>query len=58
MKIMLLAGVMITLPAICIVLIFFGTSAMIPALASLAINFLPFVVGGILLRNSGGMGEH
>ena len=53
MKIMLLAGGLITLPAICVVLFFFGRPAMVPALASLSINLLPFVIGGWLLRNSG-----
>lgn len=53
MKIMLLAGAMITLPAICVVLFFFGRPAMVPALVSLGINLLPFIVAGLLLRNSG-----
>ncbi len=56
MKIMLLAGAMITLPAICVVLFFFGRPAMVPALASLFINLLPFVVGGLLLQKSGAEG--
>ena len=50
MKIMLLAGIMITLPAIIVVLFFFGRTMMIPAIASLLINMLPFVVAGWLLR--------
>jgi hypothetical protein len=58
MKIMLLAAGLITLPAISIVLFFFGRAEMIPALASLSINLLPFIVGGILLKNAGGLGEH
>ncbi len=59
MKIMLLAGALITLPAICVVVIFFGRSMMIPALASLAINLLPFIVAGLLMRRGGidGMGH-
>ncbi len=52
MKVMMLAGVMITLPAIVVALFFFGKSMMVPAIASLLINFLPFVIAGILLRNS------
>lgn len=50
MKIIMLAGIMITLPAIIVVLSFFGGSMMLPALASLLINFTPFVVAGLLLR--------
>jgi hypothetical protein len=59
MKIMLLAGALITFPAITVVVIFFGREMMIPALASLTINLLPFVVAGLLLRQSGidGMGH-
>ena len=53
MKIMLLAGALITFPAIVVVVLFFGQPLMIPALASLAINILPFVVAGLLLRNKG-----
>lgn len=59
MKIMLLAGLMITLPAICVALFFFGRTMMIPAIASLTINLLPFVVAGLLLRNrTEGLGGH
>jgi hypothetical protein len=50
MKVMLLAGGLITLPAIVVVLVFFGRTMMIPALMSLAINLLPFIVAGYLLR--------
>lgn len=50
MKIMLLAGLMITLPAITVAFYFFGRSMMIPALFSLAINMLPFLVAGWLMR--------
>ena len=49
MKMMLIAGLMITLPAIVVVAYFFGHDAMLPALASLAINSLPFLVAGWLL---------
>lgn len=50
MKIMLLAGLMITLPAIVVAFFYFGQSMMIPALVSLAINMLPFIVAGLLMR--------
>ena len=50
MKIMLLAGALITLPAIAVVFFTFGGTMMIPALASLSINLLPFIVAGLLLR--------
>ena len=50
MKVMLLAGALITLPALAVIVIFFGQPMMIPALVSLALNLLPFVVAGLLLR--------
>lgn len=53
MKMMLVAGALITLPAIVVAFFFFGRSAMIPAIASLGINMLPFLVAGWLLRKSG-----
>ena len=52
MKVMLLAGALITLPAISVVLVYFGRAMMIPALVSLTINLIPFVVAGYLLRGS------
>lgn len=52
MKVMLMAGVLITLPAIIVIGYFFGRPMMIPALASLLINFIPFVIAGLLLRGS------
>ena len=52
MKMMMLAGVMITLPAIVVALFFFGRSMMWPAITSLLINFIPFVVAGLLLRGN------
>lgn len=60
MKMMLIAGLLITLPAIVVAIYFFGAPLMIPALASLFINSLPFVVAAILLRKRGGsdMGGH
>jgi hypothetical protein len=51
MKMMLLGGVLITLPATVVLLFFFGRTMMIPAIASLSINLLPFIVAGILLRD-------
>lgn len=51
MKLMLMAGVLITLPAIAVGTFFFGKAMMIPALASLAINFLPFIIGGLLIKH-------
>jgi archaellum biogenesis protein FlaJ (TadC family) len=60
MKVMLLAGVLITLPAIVVILFYFGRTMMIPAVVSLAVNMIPFVVAGYLLRNTGPeeMGHH
>jgi len=52
MKVMLLAGILITLPAIVVAFFFFGQTMMIPAIMSLLINLLPFVVAGYLLRGS------
>jgi hypothetical protein len=57
MRMMLIAGVLITFPAIVVVLWFFGRPAMFPALASLGVNMLPFVAAGWLFhkyaRNGG-----
>lgn len=52
MKIMLVAGMLITMPAIAVTFYFFGQRMMVPAIASLTINLLPFIVGGLLLRKS------
>lgn len=52
MKLMLLAGLLITLPAITVGFFFFGRMMMIPAMVSLIINLIPFVVGGLLMRNA------
>ena len=49
MKMMLLAGLMITLPAIAVMVVFAGRSLMLPALASFLVNLIPFVVAGYLL---------
>ena len=56
MKIMLLAAALLTLPAIIIAVIFLGRPMMYPALASLAINVIPFLVAGWLLKGKGGDG--
>lgn len=56
MKMMLIAGLLITFPAMVVVFYFFGRTAMLPALASLSINFLPFIVAGWLLGKKGGGG--
>lgn len=58
MKMMLIAAVLITLPAIIVALFFFGRVAMIPAVASLGINVLPFLVAGWLIRKQGVDSEH
>lgn len=50
MKILLIAGLMITLPAIAVIIMFFGTLLMWGALASLFINFLPFAIAAYFLR--------
>ncbi|CAN5739379.1 MAG: hypothetical protein H0U67_12285 [Gemmatimonadetes bacterium] len=50
MRMMMIAGVLITLPAIVVVLWFFGRPAMFPALASLGVNFLPFLAAGWLFH--------
>ena len=57
MKMMFIAGVLITLPAITIVIFFFGRPMMLPALASLLVNSLPFAVAGWLLHKQGGKGD-
>ena len=56
MKIMMLAAAMITLPAIIVAVVFFGRQMMIPAVASLLINLIPFVVAGWLLKGKGDEG--
>jgi hypothetical protein len=50
MKMILIAGLMITLPAIVIMIAFFGRAAMFPALASFGVNMLPFFAIMYLLR--------
>jgi hypothetical protein len=58
MWIVLVGGLMITLPATAVVLFSLGSISAIPALASLSINMLPFIVGYILMRRSGGDHGH
>lgn len=57
MGMMIIAGLLITLPAIVIAVVFAGSPIMIPALASLAINFLPFLAAIFLLRGRKGEGD-
>lgn len=54
MKMIFIAGIMITLPAIVIMFAFFGRSAMYPALASFGVNMLPFLAVMYLLRGRKG----
>ena len=54
MWIVLVGGFMITLPATAVILFSFGRVSMLPALASLAINMLPFLVGYLVMRKAGG----
>lgn len=58
MKLMLIAGVLITFPAIVVTLFFFGSTLMLPALASLSINMLPFLVAAWLLRKNRMEADH
>lgn len=53
MKLMAVAGVLITLPAIVVILLFITRPEMvIPAAASLALNSLPFIVAILLIRSA------
>jgi hypothetical protein len=52
MKFALIGAVLITLPAIA----GFFAGMMYAALASLALNSLPFIAAGLLMRRSGGGG--
>ena len=58
MWIVLVGGFMITLPATAVILFSFGRVSMFPALASLAINMLPFVVAYLIMRKTGGDHGH
>jgi hypothetical protein len=57
MKMMLVAGLVITFPAILVLLLNVDKVVAISALASLAVNSIPFIVGGMLLRKGGGEDE-
>ncbi len=57
MKMVFIAGLMITLPAIVIIIAFFGNTAMFPALASFGVNMLPFFAVMYLMRKRKGGGE-
>jgi hypothetical protein len=50
MRMMLIAGFLITFPAIVVIFWFFGRPAMIPAMASLGVNLLPFLAAGWLFK--------
>jgi Mn2+/Fe2+ NRAMP family transporter len=53
MKLMAVAGVLITLPAIVVILFFLTRpEMMLPAVASLALNSLPFIVAILLIRHA------
>jgi hypothetical protein len=58
MWIVLVGGFMITLPATAVILFSFGRVSAIPALASLAINMLPFLLAALVMRKSGGDHGH
>lgn len=58
MWIVLVGGLMITLPATAVILFSFGTIRMVPAMLSLAINLLPFLVAALMMRKAGGDHSH
>jgi hypothetical protein len=58
MWIVLVGGLMITLPATAVILFSLGDIAAIPALVSLSINLLPFLVAYVLMRKVGGDHGH
>ena len=53
MWIIIVGGLMITLPATAVMLFSFGRPQMLPALASFLINMLPFRVAWLMLRKHG-----
>jgi uncharacterized membrane protein len=57
MKMMLIAGLVITFPAILVLVLNVDRVVALSALASLAVNSIPFIVGGMLLRKGGGEDE-
>ena len=52
MWIILVGGLMITLPATVVILFSLGRVAMLPAAASLAINMIPFLAAWLLTRKA------
>ena len=52
MQLYVLGGLLLGLPAIAVVLVFWGSPMMIPALASLFVVMLPFLAGGYLMWKS------
>ncbi len=54
MKMMIVAGLVITLPAIAVLLFDLNKTVAISAAASLAVNSIPFIVAGLLLRKNKG----
>jgi hypothetical protein len=54
MKIVLLGGLLIGLPAIVVVLLFWGSAVMLPALASLLVAALPFLAFAAFMRRGEG----
>lgn len=58
MLMLMLAGLLVVCPAIVVVLWFINQPAwIVPAVASLAINSLPFVVAILLMRGQKGDGD-
>jgi hypothetical protein len=53
MKTMLIAGLVITSPAILLLFFYMGTMIAVAAAASLAVNSIPFLVAGFLMRKGG-----
>lgn len=53
MKFFLVAGIIITLPALVVIFFFLGHEMVLPALGSLAMGSLPFIVAALLLRKHG-----
>ena len=58
MWIVLIGGFMITLPATAVILFSFGRPSMVPAMISLGLNMLPFIVAYVLMRKAGGDHGH
>jgi hypothetical protein len=54
MKMMIVAGLVITFPAILVLVFNLGNHIALAAAASLALNSIPFIVAGLLLRKGDG----